>query len=692
VKKRSQYQLLNAVLNTMSEVMYLQDREHHIIHMNEAGYRYFGCRSQDIIGKKCYSLFDLQAPCLNCPCEEVFQTKQPLRKDFFHTEHGKWLSMSVSPALDDNGELNELLVLFKDITSQKLHEKITDTYGQEMKLLVNRMPLGCITWDKDFKVAHWNKAAEKIFGYPEAEAFGKHPYDIIVPQEMIPKTDAVKAKLMAGDETAHRRGKNRTKTGQEIICDWTNTPLRDETGQVRGVLSVVQDVTHEVRNADLLTYQATHDSLTALPNRHWFKALLDQRLAEAKNKGEKFAIALMDLNKFKEINDTLGHQAGDQVLKDLAARFKKKLANIEVARLGGDEFVFLLPAYDDGDEICQLAQRIIDLFSAPFHVMGLEITISTSLGISCYPEHGDSESELLRKADVAMYLAKGDIHDIRFYEKSQDLHSQEQLQLMSELHYAISNAQLMMVYQPKIALDNFRLVGYEALVRWNHPDKGRIPPNRFIPYAENSDIVAPLTQVIFTMCIRQWRKLADAGRPIPIAVNLSPRMLLDQGLPDLLQELFAEYAIPPGALEIELTETAIIADPNSAGKVLRRIVDLGISISIDDYGTGYSSLTLLNKLPIEALKIDMSFVQNMLCSEQDRIIIKSTVELAHGLGLNVIAEGVENQETLHVLRLLGCDQAQGYLISRPLPAAHIMKNTVPQFSALDQRATYAPAR
>lgn len=666
MKKRNQNLLLDAVLVSMTEVMYLQDGDHNIIHMNEAGCRYFGCQNTDIVGKKCYSLFGLDKPCLNCPRLEAFQKKKPVRKDFFHAANGSWFNISVSPTLDQYNELNDYLVVFRDVSKDKHHREIIGAYGEDVRTLINRLPLGCITWDNDFKVVNWNPSAEDIFGFSAADAYGKHPYEMIVPKELIPKTDAVKSRLMNGDETAHRQGKNITKDGREIICDWTNTPLRDKSGKVKGVLSVVQDVTDQVQNSEVLTYRATHDSLTGLPNRHWFKSRLAERLEEAKQNNDSFAVALIDLNKFKDVNDTLGHHAGDQLLKQLSARFKNELLDHEIARLGGDEFVFMFPIQNGREDIEKKASLILELFDRPFEVVGLAITISTSLGISYYPEHAVTDSELLRKADIAMYQAKDNILEFCIYEESQDLYSQERLQLISDLRYAITDHQLRMVYQPKLSLKNNQLVGYEALVRWDHPEKGLITPNRFIPFAENSDLIAPLTKEIFTMCLSQWRKLADLGRNIPISVNLCPRLLLDKSFPDLLRDLMVQFEIPTGALEIELTETAIIADPLGAGKILQQIVNQGVRISIDDYGTGYSSLTMLNKLPIDVLKIDMSFIQNMLNNDQEKIIVKSTIELAHSLGLIVIAEGVEDEQTLRELNNMGCDEVQGYFISRPM--------------------------
>ena len=250
-----QIELLNAVINSMNDVLYLQDKDHNIVLMNQAGYKYFNLLNNNPTGAKCFNLFGLEKPCLNCPCIEARKTKKEVRKSFFHTEAQLWLDINVTPSLDANGEINNVLVRFRDVSHEKRYQNITNSYGDDMRLLVNRMPLGCIVWDKDFKVVHWNTAAEKIFGFTEKEAVGKHPYEMIVPKEMVPTTDEIKANLLKGDETAHRHGKNITKDGRVIFCDWTNTPLRDADGQTRGVLSVVQDVTER-----MLTEQALRDS------------------------------------------------------------------------------------------------------------------------------------------------------------------------------------------------------------------------------------------------------------------------------------------------------------------------------------------------------------------------------------------------------------------------------------------------
>ena len=254
---QSENKLLDAVLNSMHDVMYLQDREHNIVLMNKAGYKFFNLKNPDITNKKCFQLFELDKPCLNCPCVEAKKTKKVIRKEYFHPQTEQWLDVNVTLSLDDKGEVKDILFVFRDVSNERKYQKITDSYGDEMRLLVNRMPLGCIAWDEDFKVVHWNSAAEKIFGFSETEVIGKHPYEIIVPKDIIAKTDQVKSNLMKGDETAHRQGKNITKDGREIFCDWTNTPLRSTTGQIRGVLSVVQDITER-----MLTEQALKESET----------------------------------------------------------------------------------------------------------------------------------------------------------------------------------------------------------------------------------------------------------------------------------------------------------------------------------------------------------------------------------------------------------------------------------------------
>ena len=420
---------------------------------------------------------------------------------------------------------------------------------------------------------------------------------------------------------------------------------------------------------DWLKYTAQYDPLTDLPNRNLLYERLEQTLALSNS--EPFTLMLMDLDRFKEINDTIGHQAGDILLQQVGLRLQGAARNGDtVARLGGDEFGVLLPGIDrEGATLAAL--RFLRAFEAPFLIGGIALNAQPSIGIAFFPHHGGDRHVLMRCADIAMYLAKesGGGHSI--YDPKRDSYSTERLALMADLHGAIDRNELFLVYQPKLNLESGTITGVEALARWRHPKNGLIPPDQFISLAERSGFIKPLTLWGLETALTQSRSWSDGGIDLPVSVNLSARTLHDGSFPDRMAELLENHRIAPERLELEITESVIMVDPVRALDILTRLSRMGINLSIDDFGTGYSSLSYLKKLPVKAVKIDKSFVMHMTRDQNDAQIVRSTIDLAHNLGLKVIAEGVESQEVWERLLTLGCDQAQGYYMSRPLPAADL---------------------
>ena len=422
-----------------------------------------------------------------------------------------------------------------------------------------------------------------------------------------------------------------------------------------------------------LKYLAQYDQLTDLPNRN----LLYQRLGEAiddhRRDGKSLALMLMDLNDFKDINNTLGHQSGDLLLQQVGRRLQSASRKNEIiARLGGDEFGVVLPEIT-GQAAGAVAAHLVRALEAPFTIGELSIDVRTSIGITFFPEHGDDRDTLLRRADVAMYRAKQSSERYVVYSPDHDSYSPERLTLLADLHRSLDNRQLFLVYQPKIDLVTQTTSGVESLARWNHPKRGVIPPDHFIPLAERTGFIKPLTIWGLETALRQSQVWLQQGLGLPVSVNLSARNLHDNGFLARLENLVRDLQISPEQLELEITESAIMTDPVHALAILTSISQMGIALSIDDFGTGYSSLAYLKRLPANAVKIDKSFVLHMIKDPNDAQIVRSTIELAHGLGLKVIAEGVENNEVWQRLRDLGCDEAQGYYMSRPLPAAEITK-------------------
>jgi diguanylate cyclase (GGDEF)-like protein len=423
------------------------------------------------------------------------------------------------------------------------------------------------------------------------------------------------------------------------------------------------------RRHDRLHVMATTDELTGLSNRQQFHERVEHRIADPEP-GLQFAVMLMDLDRFKEVNDTLGHTYGDRLLRDLGPRLVEAAGeSILVARLGGDEFGILLPrGCDARAEVTPIAERLLQTASQPFAIDDLTIEIGASIGVSRFPNDGEDATALLRCADVAMYAAKEAQTGVKFYTAEQNQHTKRRLSVLSDIRRALTRDEIVVHYQPIVDLEDRMVSGAEGLVRWEHPEHGLIPPGAFVQSVEQSGLIGPLTRHVLEHSIAQCAQWRREGREMSIAVNLSVRNLLDRDLPREIARLLGTYQVPPASLHLEITESMIMSDPERALSTVGRLSELGVRLSVDDFGTGYSSLANLRRLPINDLKIDRSFVSPMLEDESDLIIVRSTINLGHDLGLRIIAEGVEDSATLEHLATLGCDLAQGYHLSRPLAA------------------------
>jgi diguanylate cyclase (GGDEF)-like protein len=415
-------------------------------------------------------------------------------------------------------------------------------------------------------------------------------------------------------------------------------------------------------------YQALHDSLTGLPNRTLFRDRVEHALVGLEPE-RNLAVLLADLDRFKEINDTLGHQNGDLLLNEVARRLRTALdPEVTVARFSGDEFALLLPRIASVDEAVAAAEQVLRILEESFALADVEVNVNASIGIAVHPLHGSNANKLIQRADVAMYVAKDAHSGYEVYSTDRDGYSPARLALASELRQAIDNEDLVVHYQPKVDIRSRRVTGVEALVRWIHPERGFMPPDEFIPLAEHTGLIQPLTKHVLRSALRQCRMWQRDGLELDVSVNLSVRSLLDLHLPESVADLLLEYSVEPTRLVLEITESSIMADPIRAADVVDRLSALGIGLAIDDFGTGYSSLSYLKRLPVSEIKIDKSFVMAMTSQDNDAVIVRSTVDLGRNLGLRVVAEGVETLEMWNELKALGCDIAQGYLLSRPLPA------------------------
>jgi diguanylate cyclase (GGDEF)-like protein/PAS domain S-box-containing protein len=463
----------------------------------------------------------------------------------------------------------------------------------------------------------------------------------------------------------------RRADGSEFEIDLQLVPVED-AGQLTHWVAFVRDITAEKTQVVSLRHQATHDPLTGLPNRTLLFDALDAAITAARDENTMLALLLMDLDRFKEVNDTFGHHFGDALLRQVAFRLQNQLrGNDMVARLGGDEFAMISPGIADAHAAALIARRILNALELPFVVEGQVLDVGASIGIALYPTHGTDVRALLRGADVAMYAAKENQSGYSFHQRQTGTRTPDQLALVAELRVAIEREQLELYYQPKLHLRSGLMTRAEVLLRWNHPTRGFLTPSQFIPLAERTGLIRPLSSWLLDRALEQCRKWQDAGAPVHVAVNISAKSLLDQNLPQKVQAALDRWNVDPRFLKLEITESSIMADPAHALAILAMLQSMGVRLSMDDFGTGYSSLTHLRELPIDEIKIDKSFVAQMTTSEADAAIVRTVIHLAHDLGKQVCAEGVEDEATWRMLRELECDLAQGFWIARPMPAAQL---------------------
>ena len=516
-------------------------------------------------------------------------------------------------------------------------------------------------------VVECNKAIARMYGYESTEAMlGATPFDVNGP-EKAPRNVAyfIRTGYSIRDAESQAVDANGNVT-------WISGTVVGKVvdGRLLHFWTKRSDITDRKRYEAAIQHKAHHDPLTGLPNRYWFQERIEALVKDHAARGKQFCMGLLDLNGFKEVNDTLGHVVGDRILEAVAVRLLKGLKphGAEMARLGGDEFAILMPEVPDPLNAEAMARTLQQLLTQYFTIEDMQLSIGGSLGLVLYPAWSDDAEDLLRMADVAMYAAKKEGHPFCWYQPELDQHSRRRLSLLSSLRPAIDNNELFLAYQPKIDVFDGSLHGFEALVRWRHPVHGLIPPNDFIPFAETNEVIRPLTRWVLDQAIAQGARWLAAGRRMTMAVNVSVRNLHDEELGSYIADCLNRHHFPAELLELEVTESALMTRPAQAMSNLQSLRAQGLSIAIDDFGTGYSSLAYLARLPVTTLKVDQAFVQGMAHSKADEQIVRAIIGLAHQCQLTVVAEGVEDADTLRALLQMGCDLAQGYLIARPMEA------------------------
>jgi diguanylate cyclase (GGDEF)-like protein/PAS domain S-box-containing protein len=539
----------------------------------------------------------------------------------------------------------------------------------ELQTALDSLPAMICYADTGMRFVHANRPYAEWLGCEREALRGRHIREIVGEEAfatMLPYLDQV----LAGREVRYER-RQRGHDGVPRDFEVHYVPHRDGSGAVCGYFVMLTDVTERKKDEALLHFLANHDQLTSLPNRTLFNEHLTLAVAHAERCGEKLAALFIDLDRFKNVNDSLGHESGDLLLQQVARRFRARLRESDVvARLGGDEYTVLLRSVQGSEDVSACAQKLLDALAEPFEVHGHELYVTCSIGISLFPDDARDPASLLKNADIAMYRAKDQGKNAyQFYSSEVTAARFEHLMLETSLRRALERAEFVLHYQPIVELRTLRVAGMETLLRWQHPDHGMVSPARFIPLAEETGLILPIGQWVLEQACLQARKFAAAGHPdLVVSVNLSPKQFRQPDLSRSVARALEAAGLPPDKLTLEVTEGSVMDNADVAVRTLHELKAMGIGISIDDFGTGYSSLSYLKRFPIDSLKIDQSFVRDITTDPDDAAITSAVVALGHSLRLNIVAEGVETEEQLQFLRDLDCHAAQGYLFGRPAAA------------------------
>ena len=553
-----------------------------------------------------------------------------------------------------------------------LNRALHDSEARAQAVLQN-VAEAIVTADEWGLIESFNRSARRLFGYSEAEVIGQPLGLIIAPGQQDEISDPTRStpSLLTGEDAALEpiETVGRRRDGSCFPIEMETS--RMQIGERTLTIGCIRDISERKAYIEALGHQALHDALTGLPNRTLFADRMNHAIASAERAGEPRGVLVMDLNGFKRVNDTLGHDRGDTLLREVSKRLGAALRETDtVARLGGDEFGVLLDGASDLEAAATAAWKIQQACEPGFVINDEVVRVAPSIGIALFPEHGATTADLLHRADLAMYDAKRSGASHAVFDAAQEKQMAHSLALLADLRECVARQELVVHYQPLIDLATRKTTGVEALVRWRHPNQGLLQPASFLPQAERTAMIAPLTRWVLNHALRQQQTWRGEGIDLTMAVNISARTLKPTGdLPDTVAELTEAWGTAPDCLTLELTESALIEA--AAPDVLARLHNMGGKVSIDDFGTGYSSLAYLQNLPVDQLKIDQSFVINLATVPGDAVIVRSTIDLAHNLGLTVVAEGVEDENTLDILAQYGCDSVQGYFFSPALTAEEL---------------------
>ena len=665
-----------SLYETMASGVLLQDPDGVVLDANSAAEEVVGLPLSRMRGRKSTELWRLyteggaEQDRDDRPAIRAVQSGRPVRDFTAQLERldgsRRWVRVDSVPLAGVAGTAGLVVSSLLDITASRRAEEALRESEQRFRAIFDRAAMGIARLDLSAHVIEANPALSQMLGYEAGALVGRDVGTFMVPDDRDPE---LFARLARGEmDSFQLEVRFLSREGSMVWANAIASLVRDAAGRPSFVVAMVEDISMRKGQEAALAHQALHDSLTDLPNRVLLHDRLHQAIRIAERGQERAALLLMDLDGFKEINDTFGHHCGDALLSQVAARLRDALRISDtVARLGGDEFAIVLPKVEEAASTAQAARKVLAALETPFTVEGQRVHVGGSIGIALFPDHGEDADTLMRRADVAMYVAKRSGGGFSLYAPEEDVHSPSRLSLATALRDAVQSGDLVLHYQPKVRLSDGAVVGLEALVRWIHPQLGMVQPDQFIPLAEQTGLIRPLGAWVLGAAIEQGARWLDEGISTRVAVNISARQLRDPQLAEVLETMLAEHELPPAALMLEITESALMDDPERSIDMLERLGRTGVKLSIDDFGTGYSSLAYLRRLPAAELKIDRSFVSDLVRNDSDAVIVRSTIDLGHNLGMEVVAEGVENPDTRQLLTQYGCDFGQGYLFSPALP-------------------------
>lgn len=568
--------------------------------------------------------------------------------------------------LNNAGQLTSVIGTAHDVTE---HRQL-DEERARLAMIVESSNDAIFSVALDDTITSWNKGAEKIFGFSAKEIIGQPIFTLLPPERYDERAEILQS-ILKGEELCHFETTRLKKDGNEIYVSLSTSPILAANGKIIGNSVIARDVTERRNMEAIIRHQAHHDTLTDLPNRQLFMDFLERELAQARRHDTRLALLFLDLNGFKQINDTMGHDCGDRLLKEVAHRLRACIRESDiVARLGGDEFTVLMPDLSHSDDVGIVVKKILSVFERPFKLDAVTVDASTSIGVCMFPDDGKDSEDLIKKADIAMYDAKGTGKNAyQFYNAEINARTMIRQQMEGFLRQSVGKGELELLFQPLVSSATRAIIGAEALLRWRHPEQGVLRPGQFLTIAEESGAIIPIGDWVLRKACEQARKWNEAGYPLSISVNLSNRQFHQSNLIEKTASILKETGLNPQQLDFEVTEETIMADIDFSLSNMHSLQEMGVNIAIDHFGSGCSSLHWIKKMPTHRVKIDKSFIQNMLIEPDDLAVVNAVIAMAHNLKMEVVANGVETEEQWTVIERNGCDQIQGYVISAPLPAA-----------------------